>query len=211
MARADFTITVLDLTDRAQLADAAVVAARAFHYDPFFVHLSDRALVRARGLGLFWKAELSSFGQHAEVYGARQADGRLIGVAAWIKPGEYPLPVQSQALQGLGALRALWPHPRSLVDGLKYLTAIDKAHPKEPSWYLNLLVVDPAVQRGGIGGALQRVVLDRADSDALPCYLETQNVDNLPYYRRFGFEVADELHPVPKGPPLWTMWRPAAV
>jgi GNAT superfamily N-acetyltransferase len=184
-----------------------MVAARAFHHDPFFVHLTDKALLRARGLGIFWKSELASFGHHAEVLGARQPDGRLIGVAAWIKPGEYPLPVPAQISQAMGALWAMLPTPRALIDGSKYLLAIDKAHPKQKSWYLNLLVVDPAQQRGGIGAALQETVLERADQEGLPCYLETQNADNLPYYGRFGYQVVDELHPVTDGPPLCTMWR----
>jgi GNAT superfamily N-acetyltransferase len=94
-------------------------------------------------------------------------------------------------------------------DGLRYLQAIDRAHPKGPLWYLALLVVDPSVQRAGIGARLHQDVLDQADTTGVDCYLETQNDDNLVYYRRFRFDVVDELRPVPAGPPLWTMRRPA--
>jgi predicted N-acetyltransferase YhbS len=72
-------------------------------------------------------------------------------------------------------------------------------------WYLLLLVVDPSVQRGGIGTRLHGVGLDMAQEEGLDCYLETQKFENLAYYRRFGYEVVDELRPVPKGPSLWTM------
>ncbi len=75
-------------------------------------------------------------------------------------------------------------------------------------WYLLLLVVDPSVQRGGIGTRLQAAGMEQADQDGLDCYLETQKPDNVPYYRRFGYEVVEELRPVPAGPPLWTMRRP---
>ena len=94
--------------------------------------------------------------------------------------------------------------------GAGYLRAIDRAHPKEPLWYLGLLVVDPSVQRGGIGTRLQQRVIDNADETGVDCYLETQNPDNLVYYRRSRYEVVDELHPVTDGPPLWTMRRTAA-
>ena len=100
---------------------------------------------------------------------------------------------------------ALIPRPKALVVGTRYLSAIDRARPKEPSWSLFLLAADPSVQRSGIGTGLQQAVLDRTDADGLPAYLEAQNVDNLAYYRRFGYEVGNDLHPVPGGPPLWTV------
>lgn len=209
MSSTGFEIGRLDLSDKAQLNDAAAVAMRAFEFDPFFVFLSPRPLLRARGLGLFWRSEIAALGDSGEVYGARRADGRLVGVGAWVKPGGFPLPVANQLRQAAGALWALWPRPRSLVDGSKYLLAIEKVHMKDPHWYLNLLVVDPSAQRSGAGGALQAAVLERCDAEGFPAYLETQNPDNLSYYRRFGYEVVDELHPVPNGPPLWTMCRPA--
>ena len=74
-------------------------------------------------------------------------------------------------------------------------------------WYLLLLVVDPLVQRAGIGARLQAPGLKAADQEGLDCYLETQKLDNVAYYRRFGYEVVDELRPVPDGPSLWTMRR----
>ena len=190
------------------LDDAAMVAARAFHNDPFFEFLDPKGVRRARALSLFWRSELAALGSGAQVLGARDGDGRLVGVAAWLPPGEYPLPAGAQVRQLLGAGRAMMLRPKAMVDGLRYLLAIDKAHPKEEIWYLLLLVVDPAVQRGGIGSRLQDEGMSSADREGLDCYLETQKADNLVYYRRFGYDVAEELHPVKGGPPLWTMRRP---
>lgn len=187
---------------------AAMVAARAFHDDPFFEYLDPKPVRRARGLSLFWRSELAALGSGARVLGARDPSGRLVGVAAWLPPGEYPLPARSQVRQLLGAGRAMVLRPKALVDGLQYLLAIDKAHPKEELWYLLLLVVDPSAQRGGIGARLQEEGMSSADHDGLDCYLETQKPENLVYYRRFGYDVVDELRPVRGGPPLWTMRRP---
>jgi predicted acetyltransferase len=33
-------------------------------------------------------------------------------------------------------------------------------------------------------------MLERADQEQMPAYLETQRPDNVPIYERFGFEVA---------------------
>jgi ribosomal protein S18 acetylase RimI-like enzyme len=100
--------------------------------------------------------------------------------------------------------------PPALVNGARYLLAVEKHHPKERLWYLFLLAVDPSVQRSGIGTLLQRDMLEQADREGLDCYLETQKPENVPYYRRFGYEVETELRPVRKGPPLFTMRRRAA-
>jgi len=45
------------------------------------------------------------------------------------------------------------------------------------------------------------------DEEGVGGYLETQNEDNLAYYRRFGYELRETLRPVKDGPPLFTMWR----
>jgi GNAT superfamily N-acetyltransferase len=187
---------------------AAMVAARAFHHDPFFEFLDPRGITRARALALFWRTALASLGPTAQLTGARHADGRLLGVAAVVPPGGHPLPVANQLREGAGAVRAMILRPRGLVQASRYLTAIERAHPREPLWYLFLLVVDPLLQRSGLGSRLQQEMLDTADSDGLDCYLETQKPENVPYYRRFGYEVEKELCPVPGGPPLWTMRRP---
>jgi GNAT superfamily N-acetyltransferase len=192
---------------RRERDEAAMVAARAFHNDPFFEFLSPKPLLRARGLSLYWRSIIASVGAADRPLCARDGSGRILAAAVWVHPGGYPRPIRTQLKQAAGALRALAPHPPALRDGTKYLVAIDKVHPRDEHWYLELLVVDPSVQRLGVGALLQQDVLDEADRSGLPCHLETQNSDNLPYYQRFGYEVAEELHPVEQGPPLWTMRR----
>jgi ribosomal protein S18 acetylase RimI-like enzyme len=93
--------------------------------------------------------------------------------------------------------------------GTSFLNAIAKKHPREPHWYLFLLVTDPEYQRRGIGSLLMNDALPRIDADGVIAYLETQKEDNLAYYRRFGFEVVTTLTPVRNGPPLYAMQRPS--
>lgn len=202
------TVELTPLSGRGQdLDQAAMVAARAFHHDPFFEFLDPKGVTRARGLSLFWRSAIAAAAPRATITGARGPDGRLLGVSVVIGPGDYPLPPAAQGRELLGAGRAMVLRPRALVNGARYLFAIDSAHPKEELWYLLLLVVDPQAQRSGIGGRLQQEMLSRADGDGRDCYLETQKAENVPYYRRFGYEVERELHPVRKGPPLYTMRR----
>ena len=190
------------------LDDAALVAARAFHDDPFFEFLDPHAVTRARGLALFWRSTIAAAGPKATITAARRpGDGRLLGLSVVVPPGNWPLPILNQVRQLGGALRAMVVRPPALVRGARYLFSTEAAHPKERLWYLLLLVVDPSVQRGGLGGRLQAKMLEQADADGLDCYLETQKLENVPYYGRFGYEMTQELKPVAGGPPLFLMRR----
>ena len=208
MARPEFSYAPLRL-DRRTLDEASVLGARSFYDDPFFVHLSDEPRLRVRGLILYLRNHLAVLGDAATVTGARDEAGTLVGVCAWQRPGTYPLSGWRQAREMAGALRALIPRPPSLLIGLRYVTAMERAHPRDEHWYLTLLAVDPMAWRLGIGTALLEPSLASIDQEGLPCYLETQKEANLAYYRRFGFDLTERLTPSPGGPPLFTMTRPA--
>jgi ribosomal protein S18 acetylase RimI-like enzyme len=83
---------------------------------------------------------------------------------------------------------------------------IEKVHPKEPHWYLQVIGTDPRKQGKGFAGVLMRNQLAVADASGTPCYLESSKESNIPVYRAFGFEVVREIH-LPNGPTLWPMWR----
>jgi predicted N-acetyltransferase YhbS len=73
--------------------------------------------------------------------------------------------------------------------------------------FLAVLGVDPELQGQGIGGALLQPVLDRADQHELPCYLETVEPSNLPFYSRHGFGVLDEGVEPTSDLRYWTLLR----
>ena len=116
------------------LGDAALIAARAFHDDPFFEYLDPHPVTRARGLALFWRATIASSGPAAIITGARRPDGRLLGLSIVIPPGHWPLPIPQQARQLGGALRAMVIRPPALIRGTRYLFSMEGAHPKEAPW-----------------------------------------------------------------------------
>ena len=45
------------------------------------------------------------------------------------------------------------------------------------------------------------------DRQQVTAYLETANEENLPFFRRHGFEVGCELAVPMGGPRLWQLWR----
>jgi GNAT superfamily N-acetyltransferase len=190
-----------DLTSGAQLAN------RAFFDDPFFAFLSPGERLRARGLTIFFRTSLAHLGKGGRVMTIRDTTDTMVGLAAWLPTDCYPQSEATQLAQAPGNLRALYRRPRALVDANRYLAAVAKNHPKEPHWYLLLLVAEPSMQRSGVGTMLMEHGLGEADEEGVGSYLETQNKDNLAYYQRFGYELRETLHPVKNGSPLFTMWR----
>ncbi|HJR25364.1 MAG TPA: GNAT family N-acetyltransferase [Acidimicrobiales bacterium] len=86
-------------------------------------------------------------------------------------------------------------------------TAMAESHPHDrPHWYLNVVSTLPSRQGRGLGGVVLRPVLEQADADGLPCYLESTNPRNRTLYYRQGFEDLGEL-PLDGGPTMLAMWR----
>lgn len=78
----------------------------------------------------------------------------------------------------------------------------------EPHWYLMILGVDPECQGQGWGGSLMEPVLREAREAGLAVYLETSREDNVSFYERHGFRLA-EASVTPGGLRVWAMLRPS--
>jgi ribosomal protein S18 acetylase RimI-like enzyme len=188
---------------------AAEVATRAFLDDAYFDYLLPGEQNRARALPILFGGQIGHLGQFARIVVVRDDVNNIVGAALWLTTGGFPLSIGAQIAQMPSSLRALYRHPRSLQVGGVYLRELLNVHPKEPHWYLMLLAVDPAMQRRGVGTMLMNDALARIDAEHVGAYLETQKEDNHAYYRRFGFDLRETLHPMPGGPPYYTMWRAA--
>jgi ribosomal protein S18 acetylase RimI-like enzyme len=128
----------------------------------------------------------------------------LAGAALWIPPARPRLTGRERFFETLSLL----PEGLSALGrGARLDALMADNHPAEPHWYLNTLSVRPEAQRLGYGSALIEPGLAAADADGLPAYLETQREANIPFYRRFGFELTQKVS-LPDSPPMWLMWRP---
>jgi GNAT superfamily N-acetyltransferase len=188
------------------LDQATDVAVRAFDDDPFFAYLFPQPDRRHRSVGRLHRTVMVQLAGVAVTRSAR-IDGKVVGVALWVGPGKWPYPPLTQLRQIYGAMYSFLPDFGALVRAGKVLRAVEQAHPRIPQWYLQLLMVDPVVQRQGIGGLLQASTLESCDRDALPAWVETQKEENLAYYGRFGFEVVHQHHTVADGPSMWSLRR----
>lgn len=127
-----------------------------------------------------------------------------VALAGWVPPGRPEVDVERPSTE----------HPeRRLAKFAALGVAFAEHTPPEPHWYLNMLATHPDWQRQGLGAALMGEVFALADEQALPCYLETESLENVAYYRHHGFEVRSEWDlrtELDPGPHMWGMLRPPA-
>ena len=196
-------VTTVATLAPANAASAAAVLARALHCDPMMVYLLPDPDRRARLLPRF----LGALQRYCLRYGTVMVEQGLSGVACWLPPGATEVSVGRMARTGMLSAAA----PLG-IGGLRRLltltSAMERDHHRgmrEPHWYLWLLGTEPSQVRRGIGGALLRPVLARADAEQVPCYLETHSERNLRFYAGHGF--APHVEGVAGGVRYWGLRR----
>ena len=70
---------------------------------------------------------------------------------------------------------------------------IKKHQPKGPLYYLWFIGVDNTEQNKGVGSKLLTEVIAEGHRQNRTVCLETSTVKNLPWYKKFGFEIYKEL------------------
>ncbi len=175
---------------------------RAFFDDPMICFLladeSTRPAKMPRLFKLLFKLGLP--------HGACDVTNGFEAAALWRPPGQWHVPFYQYITNGLEFRNVF-----GLRGGLHAMSAMDvveKHHPKEPHYYLQVIGTDPAKQGKGYGSVVMRRHLAVADAARMPCYLESSKETNIPIYQSFGFEVTGEIR-LPDGPVLYSMWRKA--
>jgi ribosomal protein S18 acetylase RimI-like enzyme len=180
----------------------ATTLANAFADDPIFEFLTPNMTPeqRAPRLRPFFKVDTKHRHRLDTVW---TTDGQE-GAALWAPPGHWKTSIRE-------GLELAWPIIRGTkgraLSALSVLATVEKAHPREPHWYLAVLGTDPAHQGKGIGSSVIAPVLELCDKEGIPAYLESSKVTNVPYYERFGFRVMRDLQLPKGGPVLPLMWR----
>lgn len=128
------------------------------------------------------------------------------GGSLWLPPGEAKhIPLWNSL--DIAAVMLRHGGPGALRRGLAVDGYLARIKPTEPHYYLFAIGARRGRQGKGIGGKLMAAGLERANAERMPVYLESSKRDNLPFYRRFGFELIEEVVPARGCPPMWPMWR----
>jgi ribosomal protein S18 acetylase RimI-like enzyme len=200
-------MSVLEITPDVQVRkavsdDAAAVSAilaAAFHDDPVGRWLIPDEARRRRLFPELFRLYFDAYLPHEEVHVNQAATG----AALWLPAGRELLDEEQGERFGAAISELAGPDAERFFT----LEEVFAAHlPEEPHLHLQLLAVRPERQGRGIGSALMAPVLERADRDGVPAYLEATSERNRALYERYGFAFRGPV-PLPGGPALHAMWR----
>jgi GNAT superfamily N-acetyltransferase len=190
---------------QSQIKPASKIAARAFHDDSVTVHLFPEESGRA-GLAPLYEFDIRYCTLYGETYATSPS---LEGIAAWLPPGETDMPWRK--ILRAGAWSLLFRAKPSIFIRLLPLfrASVDtrKRHTPFPHWYLSLLCVAPEYQKKRYSSALLSPMFTRIDREHLPCYLETTEERNVPFYERHGFRVVEMVKVTDTPLMFWAMLR----
>ncbi len=148
----------------------------------------------------YFPAFSMAYGGKAFEHGAAYYVGDFAGAALWLPPG-----VEPETEEIVGIMQAALTEEKLGLLG-DFIERVENCHPDEPFWELAVLGVEPVQQRHGYGTRLMEPVLEVCDREDIPAFLISSNVQNLSFYLRHGFEIADTIQ-FANMPPFFPMRR----
>lgn len=138
-----------------------------------------------------WEVLLRLKIRHGEVYAASPA---FEAVAAWLPPGRtYPSARQFIASAPLDLLHFLRNGGGTVVAQYKFQESMQKRNAPMDHWHLGPIGVVPDHQGQGYASRLIRPMLDRADAEGMPVYLDANQDEHISLYEHFGFQVKERV------------------
>ncbi len=185
---------------------AACALSEAFQDDPLQTYVFPDPLERAERSPAHF-APLLRYGlQFGQVL---TTAGRPKGAAVWLGPTAWDITPDRATAAGLDGLPTVM-GAAAAERFFSALAAIEPYHRRDvpaAHWYLLVVGVSPDAQGRGLGRALLQPVIDRADAAGQPCYLETAQAKNVPFYKHLGFRQMIEVREPTSGLLLWTFRR----
>lgn len=191
------------LATEADLPELSQVLGRAFADDPVMEFVISSRPVAPRAAILLGTITSLHISDRSVFVATDPTSGAILGAAVWGLPGHWRVPTTAYVRHARKLLKAVGLRG---ITKISVLSAIERQHPTEPHHYLAIIGTDPEHQGKGIGAALLAPVLDLCDEEGLPAYLESSKDSNVPYYRRFAFDVTTPFT-LKGGPTLHFMWR----
>lgn len=185
--------------DRALLA---TTLASAFAEDPFFRWIAGPGLPLEPRMRIVFDTLLRQYLRRSDHMVFVTEDGT--GGAIWHPVGRWKMSTGEVVRTLPGMFRSFRARTPRMIAAF---TAIEKDHPTEPHYYLEVLGTRQDQQSKGIGSSLITSVLDRCDQEGLPAYLESANPQNFAFYARHGFEISGEIDCGKGAPVVKTMRR----
>jgi ribosomal protein S18 acetylase RimI-like enzyme len=198
-----------------QYREAAAMLGRAFVDDPLLkamVGNIPEPAQRALRMTRLFSVVLKIHRQDGQPVLGVMRDGK-VGGAAIVEYVSRPQSAPMTVISGLALLPDLTRVAglSGVVRAISVLDTLTRNRPAEPHIYLNILGVEPELQRNHFGVAILDFLREQAAlrTDFAGVYLETATEANVAYYSRAGYQVLSEIYPL--GVRMWRMMQPRIV
>jgi hypothetical protein len=187
----------VERVDPSEMETVARVLAHAYTEDPIHLWAMPRESSRFDDAVAFFSFYLRQLRRTSwDVFAT--SDRSAVVVTSVVKRGHNAYPQEVRRLPGL--IRGL-----SRVND--YFQWLESFRPDMDHVHSEFLGALPTARRGA-GFILLANVLRMFDRERLPVWTWSSNPLNLPFYRRLGFEIRNELKRDDDTPPVTVIWRP---
>ncbi|KAK6358636.1 hypothetical protein TWF730_007959 [Orbilia blumenaviensis] len=188
--------------------DAAITTIQlAFADDPFADWIYDRSKFSPKRNHASLTIRMKWGMRNGHIYVAHTPERRCAGVAMWVGPQplekkqswddwcqDWMLWFRQLGMNtrfGRGGLNVkryyLWKESQAKMQSTVWTNP-------EGYWFCNILAIHPDCQGKGIGKALMNEVFDIADSEGIPCYLESSKFEpNVKIYEKMKFRFVKDI------------------
>jgi GNAT superfamily N-acetyltransferase len=193
----------ITLITEEQIPLAGAILEQAFVNDSLNIYTAPDPALRTRLFSWYFAQAVRADASTHTVY---TTAGQPEGVAVWMHPHIHEQEATQSASHEMQQIFGPEAYER-FVNAFSYFRRVHHEVIASPHWYLELLGVAPQSQGQGLGKALLMPVLQRADAEGRPCYLETFTERNVPFYEASGFQVAQAGVERQSQVPFWAMKR----
>ena len=196
-------MNILKLKSSQKRTAAEVLTAAFFDY-PMFAHYFPNSKKRKQRLSWYMEKTLNCAVRYGEVFVTSDCSGVM-----FILPPAHTRLTDKEYIQNGFLFVPFVMGFRNYVKSSECEKFVADTHERllngKEHYYLWGLVTDPKVQQKGVGSALLKTLIDKADAENMPVYLETHDEKNVAYYERFGFKLIHK-DTIPKhGLDIWCM------
>ena len=175
---------------KSQIKPAGEMFARAFQDDPPLIYFLPDTSQRKNVLPYIFELAIRYGVSYGEVYAISSS---LEGVAMWFPPETADMSLWGIIrCGGLSLLPKIGRVTGKMQRFNEYANLIRRRRAPFRHWFLQTLGVAPVFQGRGYAGALLKAMLVRIDEEHLPCYLDTENSENVFIYQHYGFKVIEQ-------------------
>eukprot|EP00633_Aureoumbra_lagunensis_P008227 CAMPEP_0197307294 /NCGR_PEP_ID=MMETSP0891-20130614/4899_1 /TAXON_ID=44058 ORGANISM="Aureoumbra lagunensis, Strain CCMP1510" /NCGR_SAMPLE_ID=MMETSP0891 /ASSEMBLY_ACC=CAM_ASM_000534 /LENGTH=218 /DNA_ID=CAMNT_0042790505 /DNA_START=207 /DNA_END=859 /DNA_ORIENTATION=+ len=172
----------------------------AFQEDPLIRAFFPDDEVYETKVHLLFEKQVEIMGALGMTYVVENSDGEVKCAALW-EPAQSPVWLYFYIFKFIAFL--VWNFGFATARRLSkiFFDMEAQRHKRAPNAYhLAILGTSSDFQGRGAGSKALAPMLNRADAEKIPCYLESSNPKNVPFYERHGFKIICQLYPLQQWP-----------